>query len=182
MGYVVKLLATAEIIDQSARFSVAPTLIPKDSFLANVNGAMNAVQIESDALGTSLYYGAGAGGEPTASAVLADICDIARAHRSTINLTDQVQPLPLADKENVKFKHFIVFETDTVLSDFKESVEAVFKNKNIRVNQILTDQNNLALITEPCCDNSIENVLKTLDLSFQNEFSISRFCVDNFTN
>ena len=47
MGYVVKLLATAEIIDQSARFSVAPTLIPKDSFLANVNGAMNAVRIET---------------------------------------------------------------------------------------------------------------------------------------
>ena len=121
MGYVVKLLATAEIIDQSVRLSVAPTLIPKDSFLANVNGAMNAVQIESDALGSSLYYGAGAGGEPTASAVLADICDIAQAHRCTVNVTDTVQSLTLANKENVKFEHFIVFETGTVFSDFSDS-------------------------------------------------------------
>ena len=182
MGYVVKLLATAEIIDQSVRLSVAPTLIPKDSFLANVNGAMNAVQIESDALGSSLYYGAGAGGEPTASAVLADICDIAQAHRCTVNVTDTVQSLTLANKENVKFEHFIVFETGTVFSDFKDSVETAFKNENIRIKQILTEQDNLALITGPCCYISIENALKSLDRISQKEFSISKFCVDNLRN
>lgn len=182
MGYVVKLLATAEIIDQSVRLSVAPTLIQKDSFLANVNGAMNAVQIESDALGTSLYYGAGAGGEPTASAVLADICDIARKHHCTLNLSDQLKPLTFIDKNVVKFEHFIVFETDAVLSGFKGSVETVFKNENIRIKQILTDQNILALITEACCDISIENALKSLNQMCHQPFSSSRFYVENFTN
>lgn len=182
MGFVVKLLATAEIIDQSVRLSVAPTLIPKDTFLANVNAAMNAVQIESDALGTSLYYGAGAGGEPTASAVLADICDIARKHHCTLNLSDQPKPLTFIDKNVVKFEHFIVFETDAVLSGFKGSVETVFKNENIRIKQILTDQNNLALITEACCDISIENALKSLNQMCHQPFSSSRFYVENFTN
>ncbi|MBM6929206.1 homoserine dehydrogenase [Parasutterella secunda] len=182
MGYVVKLLATAEIVDQSVRLSVAPTLIPKDTFLANVNGSMNAVQIESDALGTSLYYGAGAGGEPTASAVLADICDIARKHHCTSCSTEQGQPLTLIDKSILKFEHFIVLDTDTHLCGFKDLVETVFKDESIRIKQISTDQNNLALITEPCHDSSIENALKTLNQRCHQPLSSSRFNVENSRN
>ena len=57
-----------------------PTLIPARRLIANVDGAMNAVVVQGDAVGTTLYYGAGAGAEPTASAVVADLVDVTRLH------------------------------------------------------------------------------------------------------
>ena len=58
-----------------------PTLIPEKRLVANVNGAMNAVVVKGDAVGPTLYYGAGAGAEPTASAVVADLVDVATINR-----------------------------------------------------------------------------------------------------
>lgn len=77
-GYVVKLLAVARRHDRALSLEVSPCWIPKDSTLANVNGALNAVQLESDALGTSVLIGQGAGELPTGSAVVADLIDLAR--------------------------------------------------------------------------------------------------------
>ena len=57
-----------------------PTLVPAKRLIANVEGAMNAVVVQGDAVGTTLYYGKGAGAEPTASAVIADLVDITRLH------------------------------------------------------------------------------------------------------
>ena len=78
LGYEIKLLAIAKQLDDSIEARVHPTMIPTSNLLAGVDGAMNAVCLHGDALGPSMYYGAGAGMMPTATAVVGDILDLAR--------------------------------------------------------------------------------------------------------
>ena len=78
LGYRIKLLGITRRNAQGIELRVHPTLIPKNRLIANVEGAMNAVLVQGDAVGATLYYGKGAGAEPTASAVIADLVDIAR--------------------------------------------------------------------------------------------------------
>jgi homoserine dehydrogenase len=79
LGYRIKHLGVARSTASGIELRVHPTLIPADRLIANVNGVMNAVMVNGDAVGSTLYYGAGAGMEPTASAVVADLVDVARA-------------------------------------------------------------------------------------------------------
>lgn len=78
LGYRIKLLGITKRTDQGIELRVHPTLIPAKRLIANVEGAMNAVLVQGDAVGATLYYGKGAGAEPTASAVIADLVDITR--------------------------------------------------------------------------------------------------------
>jgi len=78
LGYRIKLLGITKKVPSGIELRVHPTLIPTKRLLANVEGAMNAVQVHGDAVGTTLYYGKGAGSEPTASAVIADLVDVPR--------------------------------------------------------------------------------------------------------
>jgi homoserine dehydrogenase len=78
LGYRIKLLGIARRRDNGIELRTHPTLVPMSRLIANVEGAMNAVLVQGDAVGTTLYYGKGAGSEPTASAVVADLVDIAR--------------------------------------------------------------------------------------------------------
>ena len=78
LGYRIKLLGITRRREQGIELRVHPTLIPTNRLIANVEGAMNAVVVQGDAVGTTLYYGKGAGSEPTASAVVADLVDITR--------------------------------------------------------------------------------------------------------
>ena len=78
LGYRIKHLGIARRIDGAVQLRVHPTLIPKKRLLAHVHGVMNAVMVHGNAVGSTLYSGPGAGAEPTASAVIADIIDIAR--------------------------------------------------------------------------------------------------------
>ncbi|MFO1276451.1 MAG: homoserine dehydrogenase [Sphaerotilus natans] len=82
LGYRIKLLGIAKRRDDvgGIELRVHPTLVPAKRLIANVEGAMNAVMVQGDAVGTTLYYGKGAGSEPTASAVIADLVDITRLH------------------------------------------------------------------------------------------------------
>ncbi|MGN1056470.1 MAG: homoserine dehydrogenase [Comamonas sp.] len=80
LGYRIKLLGITKRTDKGVELRVHPALIPSKRLIANVEGAMNAVVVHGDAVGTTLYYGKGAGSEPTASAVIADLVDIARLH------------------------------------------------------------------------------------------------------
>jgi homoserine dehydrogenase len=84
LGYRVKLLGITKRTDAGVELRVHPTLIPEKRLVANVNGAMNAVVVKGDAVGPTLYYGAGAGAEPTASAVVADLMDVARLSSATV--------------------------------------------------------------------------------------------------
>jgi len=79
LGYRIKHLAIARKTSKGIELRVHPTLIPERRLIANVDGVMNAVLVQADAVGPTLYYGAGAGAEATASAVVADIVDVARA-------------------------------------------------------------------------------------------------------
>ena len=78
LGYRIKLLGLTRRRENGIELRVHPTLIPTTRLIANVEGAMNAVVVQGDAVGTTLYYGKGAGAEPTASAVVADLVDITR--------------------------------------------------------------------------------------------------------
>ena len=80
LGYRIKLLGITRRTPQGIELRVHPTLIPHKRLIANVEGVMNAVLVKGDAVGATLYYGAGAGSEPTASAVVADLVDITRMH------------------------------------------------------------------------------------------------------
>ena len=80
LGYRIKLLAITKRTSAGIELRVHPTLVPLQRLIANVEGAMNAVLIKGDAVGTTLYYGQGAGSEPTASAVIADLVDVTRLH------------------------------------------------------------------------------------------------------
>ena len=84
LGYRVKLLGITKHTDAGVELRVHPTLISEKRLIANVNGAMNAVVVKGDAVGPTLYYGAGAGAEPTASAVVADLMDVARLSSATV--------------------------------------------------------------------------------------------------
>ena len=80
LGYRIKLLGITKRVEGGVELRVHPTLVPAKRLIANVEGAMNAVVVQGDAVGTTLYYGKGAGSEPTASAVIADLVDITRLH------------------------------------------------------------------------------------------------------
>jgi len=80
LGYRIKLLGIAKRQANGIELRVHPSLVPAKRLIANVEGAMNAVMVHGDAVGTTLYYGKGAGSEPTASAVIADLVDITRLH------------------------------------------------------------------------------------------------------
>ncbi len=80
LGYRIKLLGITKRNPKGIELRVHPSLVPAKRLIANVEGAMNAVVVHGDAVGTTLYYGKGAGSEPTASAVIADLVDITRLH------------------------------------------------------------------------------------------------------
>ncbi len=84
LGYRVKLLGITKHSGNGIEIRVHPTLIPEKRLIANVDGAMNAVVVKGDAVGPTLYYGAGAGAEPTASSVIADLVDVARMQNTSI--------------------------------------------------------------------------------------------------
>jgi homoserine dehydrogenase len=97
LGYVIKHLGITRRTGQGVELRVHPTLIPRRRLIANVDGVMNAVLVQGDAVGPTLYYGAGAGSEPTASAVVADLVDIARA--LTTDPTNRVPHLAFQPSE-----------------------------------------------------------------------------------
>ena len=91
LGYRIKLLGITKRVEKGIELRVHPTLIPMKRLIANVEGVMNAIVVKGDAVGATLYYGAGAGSEPTASSVIADLVDITRLH--TADPKHRVPPL-----------------------------------------------------------------------------------------
>ena len=115
LGYRVKLLGITKRNAQGIELRVHPTLIPEKRLIANVNGAMNAVVVKGDAVGPTLYYGAGAGAEPTASAVVADLMDVARLHNATSEQrvpylafqSDQITHLPILPISEINSAYYL---------------------------------------------------------------------------
>ena len=117
LGYRIKLLGIAKRRPEGIELRVHPSLVPSKRLIANVEGAMNAVMVQGDAVGTTLYYGKGAGSEPTASSVVADIVDVART------LT--------ADPEH-RVPH-LAFQADRLSSEPVLPIEAVLTSYYLRI-------------------------------------------------
>ncbi len=146
-GYRIKHLGIARRDQRGVQLRVHPTLIPERQLLANVNGVMNAVLVKGDAVGQSLYYGAGAGAEPTASAVVADIIDVVRT--LTADPDNRVphlafQPdalsdlpvLPMTDVETACYLRLqaqdrpgVLAEVTRILADRDISIEALLQKE-----------------------------------------------------
>ena len=120
LGYRIKHLGIARRSNHGIELRVHPTLIPERRLIANVNGVMNAVVVKGDAVGATLYYGAGAGSEPTASAVLADVIDVTRA--LTIDPDNRVPHLAFQPN---KMSDLIVLPIDEVVSSYYLRMHAI---------------------------------------------------------
>ncbi|KAA0444214.1 MAG: homoserine dehydrogenase [Candidatus Thioglobus sp.] len=140
LGYSIKHLGIAKNIDGQVQMRVHPTLIPKSQLLANVDGVMNAVLVKGNAVGSTLYYGAGAGAEATASAVIADLVDIAKGTASLDILgwkTLGVFPNQHKDEiESVFYLRLLAADTAGVLAD----ITAILASKNISVEAVVQKQ------------------------------------------
>jgi len=147
MGYRIKLLGITKRTPEGVELRVHPTLIPTKRLIANVEGAMNAVVVQGDAVGATLYYGKGAGAEPTASAVIADLVDVTRMH--TADPENRVphlafQPGQLADlrilsmdevqtsyylRMRVQDKPGVLADITRILADEQISIDAVIQKE-----------------------------------------------------
>ncbi|MGA9033086.1 MAG: homoserine dehydrogenase [Sulfuricaulis sp.] len=147
LGYRLKLLGIARRTNGSLELRVHPTLIPERRLIANVDGAMNAVLVKGDAVGPTLFYGAGAGAEPTASAVVADLVDVVRT--LTVDPNNRVphlafQPdalvdLPILPIEDVETSYYlrlhaldkpgVLAEVTRILADLNISIESILQKE-----------------------------------------------------
>ena len=144
LGYRIKHLGVAKQNGDGVELRVHPTLIPEQRLLANVNGVMNALLVEGDAVGPTLYYGAGAGAEPTASAVVADLVDLARdlsagqAPRvpalgfAPENLAD----LPIVPMERVCTPWYLRMEAED-RPGVMSSIASIFSDRDISIEALI---------------------------------------------
>lgn len=173
LGFVVKLLATVEKINDRLSFQVAPTLIPQNSILAQVSDAMNAVEIVGDAVGKTLFYGAGAGGEATASAVLADVIDIAKGHKSIVK-PDSATVVTFLDNNEKRNKNYIRFNSCS-LNDLTNHVLPTLEKHQIVVEKIEEINENLVLLTQEIDEKTLQKALTELSQTYCNQLSFTRF-------
>ena len=147
LGYRIKLLGIARMRPEGVELRVHPTLVPKDRLIANVEGAMNAVLVHGDAVGPTLYYGKGAGAEPTASAVIADLVDVTRLHTADPEhrvphlafQADQVHDVKVLPIEDVITSYYLRMRVDDkpgvladitrILADSEISIEAMIQKQ-----------------------------------------------------
>jgi len=122
LGYNIKLLGITRKTANGIELRVHPTLIPEHRLIANVDGVMNAVLVKGDAVGPTLYYGAGAGAEPTASAVIADIIDVVRALT-----TDPGNRVPHLAFQPKSMSNIAILPMDEVQTGYYLRVHAVDK-------------------------------------------------------
>lgn len=147
LGYRIKNLGIARKTDKGIELRVHPTLIPHRRLIANVDGVMNAVLVKGDAVGATLYYGAGAGAEPTASAVVADVIDVVRALTSDPEnrvphlafQPDAIVDIPVLAAEEIKTAYYlrlnaedkpgVLADVTKILADQNISIEAIIQKE-----------------------------------------------------
>nr|WP_300311323.1 homoserine dehydrogenase [Halomonas sp.] len=149
LGYIIKHLGISKRTDHGLELRVHPTLIPKERLLANVHGVKNAIAVMGDAVGPTLYYGAGAGAEPTASAVVADLLDVARdistEHRyrtpylAFSGVDGDCDSLPIMPMEDITTAYYlrllavdrpgVLARVATILSEEGISIEALIQQE-----------------------------------------------------
>ncbi|UIF84953.1 homoserine dehydrogenase [Cupriavidus sp. UYPR2.512] len=148
LGYRIKLLGITRRRDDGVELRVHPTLVPASRLIANVEGAMNAVLVQGDAVGATLYYGKGAGAEPTASAVIADLVDVTRLHTADPNhrvphlafQPDELSSVPVLPIEEINSSYYlrmrvsdetgVLAEITRILAEGSISIDAMLQKES----------------------------------------------------
>jgi homoserine dehydrogenase len=177
LGYRVKLLGIAKRTDKGVELRVHPTLIPEKRLIANVNGAMNAVVVKGDAVGPTLFYGAGAGAEPTASAVIADLVDVTRMatsdpHQRVPHLAfqpDQLSDLSILPMGEVSSAYYlrlravdkpgVLADVTRILGDLNISIDAMIQKEPAEGE----DQADIVLLTHITLEKNIDCAIAGLE-------------------
>ena len=177
MGYRIKLLGIAKRTSQGIELRVHPTLIPAKRLLANVEGSMNGIMVKSDAAGITMYYGAGAGSEQTASAVIADLVDVARLH--TADAAQRVPHLafqpdamssePVLPMSAVVTSYYlrlrvadqagVLAKVAGILADCDISIDAVIQREADEIDGDNAAQTDLIILTHDCIESRMDSAL-----------------------
>ena len=170
LGYRIKLLGITKRTAKGIELRVHPSLVPAKRLIANVEGAMNAVVVQGDAVGTTLYYGKGAGSEPTASAVIADLVDITRLHTADPlqrvphlafqpNAMSNLAVLPMADVVTSYYLRLRVADEAGVLAKVTGllagagiSIDAVLQREADEVGGEGSTQTDVIILTHDCVE------------------------------
>ncbi len=173
MGYRLKLLGISKRVKDGIELRVHPCLVPSKCLIANVEGAMNAVMVHADAVGTTLYYGKGAGSEPTASAVIADLVDIARMHSADPShrvpalafQADQMSEEIILDMASVVTSYYlrlrvadqagVLAKVTGLLAQFNISIDAVLQ----RPASEGESQTDLIVLTHDCVEKDMNQAM-----------------------
>lgn len=177
LGYRIKHLGIAKRTEQGVELRVHPTLIPQRRLIANVNGVMNAVVVKGDAVGPTLYYGAGAGSEPTASAIVADIVDIVRALTSDPEnrvphlafQPDAIKDTPILPMSDVVTSYYLRIQTEDkpgVLAN----ITRIFSEQGINIEAILQKQPEddeglvpIIMLTQPVAEKNMDEAIAQIE-------------------
>jgi homoserine dehydrogenase len=177
LGYRIKLLGITKRTEAGVELRVHPSLVPTQRLIANVEGAMNAVMVQGDAVGTTLYYGKGAGSEPTASAVIADLVDITRLHTADpLNRVPHLafQPdamsslkiLPMTDvvtsyylRLRVADEAGVLAKLTGLLAEANISIDAVLQREADQVSQAGENQTDVIILTHDTREGTMNDVL-----------------------
>ena len=180
LGYRIKLLGITKRTASGVELRVHPTLIPVKRLLANVEGSMNAVMVKSDAAGITLYYGAGAGSETTASAVIADLVDVTRLHTADPahqvphlafqpNSMSDVKILPMADvvtsyylRLRVADQAGVLAKVTGLLAEHNVSVDAMLQREAEDVGGEGSTHTDLIILTHNAREGTLDAVLAQL--------------------
>ena len=180
LGYRIKLLGITKKTDKGIELRVHPTLVPNKRLIANVEGAMNAVMVHGDAVGTTLYYGKGAGSEPTASAVIADLIDIARLHSAdTFHRVphlafqpDAMSNTPVLSMGEVVTSYYlrlnvadeagVLANVTSILAKAGISIDAVLQREADEVGGEGATQTDLIILTHDCVEAKMNDALSQM--------------------
>jgi homoserine dehydrogenase len=177
LGYRIKLLGITKRTPHGVELRVHPSLVPTQRLIANVEGAMNAVMVQGDAVGTTLYYGKGAGSEPTASAVIADLVDITRLHTADPlnrvphlafqpNAMSDLTILPISEvvtsyylRLRVADEAGVLAKLTGLLAEANISIDAVLQREADQVSQAGENQTDVIILTHETVEGKMNEVL-----------------------
>ena len=175
LGYRIKLLAIARHRKEGIELRVHPTLVKSNELLANVEGSMNAVLVRGDAVGETLYYGPGAGSEPTASAVVADLVDVTRMHNTdpenrVPHLAFQPEALadyPILAVEEVQTSYYLRLLVDD-RSGVMAEITRVLAEDDISIDSMIQEQDNdgkatIIFLTHKCREGDVDKAIGQIE-------------------
>jgi len=169
-GYEIKLLGIAKKVNSGIELRVHPTMIPQSSMIAKVDGVMNAVSVVGNRVGETMYYGAGAGGDATASAVIADIIDIVRGnHTPMLGYKKGLESgVKLLNRDEIRTQYYVRLEVDDK-SGVLASVSSTLQKFDISIESMLqkpTKDDNIAKLlftTHVCQESKMQEAIIALE-------------------